>query len=38
MVFAGSLASGADVYNILWLGAAVAGVGWGLVGDRASIR
>jgi hypothetical protein len=31
MMFAGSLASGAGVYNILWLGAALAGVGWGLV-------
>ena len=33
MMFAGNLASGAGVYNILWLGAAVAGVGWGLVED-----
>ncbi len=31
MAFAGNLASGAAVYNVLWLGAAVAGVGWGLV-------
>jgi len=31
MMFAGSLASGAEVYNILWIGAAAAGVGWGLV-------
>ena len=31
MMFAGSLASGAGVYDILWLDAAVAGVGWGLV-------
>ena len=31
MAFAGSLASGAGVYNVLWLGAAIAGVGWGLV-------
>lgn len=31
MAFAGNLASGAGVYNVLWLGAAVAGVGWGLV-------
>lgn len=30
MAFAGSLASGAAIYNVLWLGAAVAGVGWGL--------
>jgi MFS family permease len=31
MAFAGNLASGASVYNVLWLGAALAGVGWGLV-------
>jgi MFS family permease len=31
MVFAGRLSSGAGVYNVLWAGAAVAGVGWGLV-------
>jgi MFS family permease len=31
MAFAGNLASGAGVYNVLWLGAAIAGVGWGLV-------
>jgi fucose permease len=31
MIFAGSLASGAGVYPVLWAGAAVAGVGWGLV-------
>lgn len=31
MAFAGDLASGVAVYNVLWLGAAVAGVGWGLV-------
>src|SRR6202451_4068435 len=30
MIFAGSLASGPGVYNVLWAGAAVAGVGWGL--------
>ncbi len=35
MVFAGNIASGAQVYDVLWLGAAVAGVGWGLVGNRA---
>ena len=38
MVFAGNMASGAGVYNVLWLGAAVAGVGWGWSEDRASIR
>lgn len=31
MIFAGSLASGAGVYNILWIGALVTGIGWGLV-------
>ena len=31
MIFAGSLASGAGVYQVLWFGAVVAGVGWGLV-------
>jgi hypothetical protein len=31
MAFAGSLASGARVYDVLWMGAVVAGVGWGLV-------
>ena len=31
MMFAGKLASGAGIYNVLWIGAAVAGVGWGLV-------
>ena len=31
MAFAGNIASGAQVYNVLWIGAAVAGVGWGLV-------
>jgi fucose permease len=31
MIFAGSLAAGADVYTVLWLGALVTGVGWGLV-------
>jgi hypothetical protein len=30
MAFAANLASGAGVYNILWLGAAIAGIGWGL--------
>ena len=31
MAFAGSLASGAGVYHVLFAGAAIAGVGWGLV-------
>jgi len=31
MIFAGSLASGAGIYNILWIGALVTGIGWGLV-------
>lgn len=31
MIFAGSLASRAAIYGVLWAGAVVAGVGWGLV-------
>ncbi|HEY1756656.1 MAG TPA: MFS transporter [Bryobacteraceae bacterium] len=31
MAFAGNIASGAQVYDVLWMGAVVAGVGWGLV-------
>ena len=31
MIFGGSLASGAAIYRVLWVGAVVAGVGWGLV-------
>ena len=31
MVFAGSLAAGPGVYNIIWIGALVTGIGWGLV-------
>ena len=31
MILAGSLASGADVYTVLWVGALVTGIGWGLV-------
>jgi MFS family permease len=31
MLFASSLASGAGVYNVIWLGAVVAGMGWGMV-------
>ncbi|HET9833087.1 MAG TPA: MFS transporter [Vicinamibacterales bacterium] len=31
MVFAGSLVSGPGVYNVIWVGALVTGIGWGLV-------
>jgi len=31
MGFAGEMAPGAGVYGVLWTGAAIAGVGWGLV-------
>ena len=31
MMFAGSLATGAGVYNVIWIGALVTGIGWGLV-------
>jgi MFS family permease len=31
MIFAGSLSTGAGVYNIIWIGALVTGIGWGLV-------
>jgi MFS family permease len=31
MIFAGSLSSGAGVYNVLWMGALITGIGWGLV-------
>ncbi len=31
MLFAGSLATGAGVYNVIWIGALITGVGWGLV-------
>src|SRR3954466_8168113 len=31
MIFAGSLATGAGVYNVIWIGALVTGIGWGLV-------
>jgi MFS family permease len=31
ILFAGSLASGAGVYNVIWVGAVVTGIGWGLV-------
>lgn len=31
IVFAGSMASGGGVYNVLWAGALITGIGWGLV-------
>jgi len=31
MMFAGSLSSGAGVYNVIWVGALLTGIGWGLV-------
>ncbi len=31
IVFAGSLASGPDVYYVLYIGAVITGIGWGLV-------
>jgi hypothetical protein len=31
MIFAGSLSSGAGVYDVLWMGALITGIGWGLV-------
>jgi MFS family permease len=31
MIFAGSLASGPGIYSVLWAGALVTGIGWGLV-------
>src|SRR5712691_2274011 len=31
MLFAGSLSTGAGVYNVIWIGALVTGIGWGLV-------
>jgi len=31
MLFAGSMASGAGVYTVIWIGALITGVGWGLV-------
>ena len=31
MIFAGSLASGPGVYNVIWIGALLTGIGWGLV-------
>lgn len=31
MLFAGELATGAGVYNVIWIGALITGIGWGLV-------
>jgi MFS family permease len=31
ILFAGALASGASVYTVIWVGAVVTGIGWGLV-------
>jgi MFS family permease len=31
MIFAGTIASGDAVYPVLWIGAVIAGIGWGLV-------
>ena len=31
MMFAGSLAAGSSVYSVIWAGALVTGIGWGLV-------
>jgi MFS family permease len=31
MMFAGSLSTGPGVYNVIWIGALVTGIGWGLV-------
>ena len=31
ILFASSLASGAGVYNVIWAGAVITGIGWGLV-------
>ena len=31
LVFAGSISSGAGVYNVLYIGAVICGIGWGLV-------
>ena len=31
ILFAGNLATGAGVYNVLWIGAVITGIGWGLV-------
>ena len=31
MMFAGSISTGAGVYDVIWLGALITGIGWGLV-------
>jgi MFS family permease len=31
ILFAGNLSSGAGVYNVIWTGAVITGIGWGLV-------
>jgi fucose permease len=31
MIFAGSIATGGGVYNVIWIGALITGIGWGLV-------
>jgi MFS family permease len=31
ILFAGSIASGASVYTVIWIGAVITGIGWGLV-------
>src|SRR5260370_33488031 len=31
MIFATNLASGAGVYDVIWFGAVIVGIGWGLV-------
>jgi MFS family permease len=31
MVFAGNIAAGAGVYDVIWVGAVIAGIGWGMV-------
>lgn len=31
ILFASSLASGAGIYNVIWFGAVITGIGWGLV-------
>src|SRR6185437_8989748 len=31
VLFAGSLATGGGIYTVLWIGALITGIGWGLV-------
>src|SRR6202035_1609232 len=31
ILFAGSIATGASVYTVIWIGAVITGIGWGLV-------